>query len=228
MPGWAIWGVIALLVICLNKIIPWIREKTRPKDQRLLRDITEWKQQHLTRRTVSKKRVWAYRSGTGNIFLLGDRDNKIKTLSDRAVKLCKVFQERQRTRKSLQKELRKDPMISRIEESFLSVMEQYLTEMNMFQYDRIEDREYSRPALSHIELLLENAAELMQHYGDYMLSLTQAAAADTETERETIETAVQSMALAVAQTRDDIPLPEKTSLPEEAEGLMMQQGESEN
>ena len=61
-----------------------------------------------------------------------------------------------------------------------------------------------------------------------MLSLTQAAAADTETERETIETAVQSMALAVAQMRDDIPLPEETPLPEEAEGLMMQQGESEN
>ena len=207
------WKIILILLVLWGFIkatlIPWIKEKTMPKQDRVLRDVSEWKNKHLIRRTVSKKRVWAYQSDTGNVFMLGDRENKIKTLAERSAKLCKVCLERQQTRRNLPKELRKDPMLDRIEESFYSAMEQYLNEMNMFQYDRIEEKEYSSPTLSHIETLLENAAELMQHYGDYMLSLTQAAASDTAAERETIENAVQSMAIAVAEARDDIPLPEE-------------------
>ena len=47
----------------------------------------------------------------------------------------------------------------------------------------------------------------MQHYGDYMLSLTQSAASDPDTEREMIEAAVAGMETAVAEVRDDIAAP---------------------
>lgn len=206
--GWLFWVLVALLIIFINKFVPWVRRTAMGKDNRVLLDISEWQEKHLVRRTQSKKRVWCYQSDTGNVFRLGDRESEIKKLTDRAEKTVKIFEERRRSRAQLDKELRKDPLLDQIEESFFSAMTQYLTEVNMFQYDRVGDKAYTDSVLAHIAALLQNAEGLIRHYGDYMLALTQAAAADTETERDMIANAVQSMTQAVAEARDDIPLPE--------------------
>lgn len=204
---WIFWVLIVLVVVFINNFIPWVRRKTMGKDNRTLLEISEWQEKHLVRRTQQKKRIWCYQSDTGNVFRLGDREAKIKAVTDKAEKLVKIFEERRQSRRSLAKDLRTDPLLDQIEDSFAAAMTQYLTELNMFQYDRIADRDYTDGVLSHIELLLENAEGLTRHYGDYLLALTQSAATDIDSEREMIANAVQGMTHAVAEAREDIPLP---------------------
>ena len=190
---WIFWVLIVLVVVFINNFIPWVRRKTMGKDNRTLLEISEWQEKHLVRRTQQKKRIWCYQSDTGNVFRLGDREAKIKAVTDKAEKLVKIFEERRQSRRSLAKDLRTDPLLDQIEDSFAAAMTQYLTELNMFQYDRIADRDYTDGVLSHI--------------GDYLLALTQSAATDIDSEREMIANAVQGMTHAVAEAREDISLP---------------------
>ena len=215
--GWVFWVFVVLLIVFFNKFIPWVKRGTMGKDNRALLDIAEWQEKHLVRRTQSKKRIWCYQSDTGNVFRLGDRESEVKKITDWAERLVKIFEERRQSRRQLSKELRRDPLLDQIEESFLSAMVQYLSEVNMFQYDRISDKTYTETTFSHIKTLLEHAEVLTRHYGDYMLALMQSAAADTEAEREVIANAVQSMTLAVAQAREDIPIPAELTEPLPAE-----------
>lgn len=211
--GWYFWVLVVLLITFFNKFIPWVKRGTMGKESRALLDIAEWQEKHLVRKTQSKKRIWCYQSDTGNVFKLGDRESEFKKITDWAERLVKVFEERRQSRRQLDKELRRDPLLDQIEESFLSAMVQYLSEVNMFQYDRIADKAYTDTTFSHIQTLLAHAEGLTRHYGDYMLALMQSAAADTESEREVIANAVQSMTLAVAQAREDIPIPAELTEP---------------
>ena len=205
--GWLWWVVIAVAITVVKNLIDLIKKGMTPKTARMLEEIAGWKKAHIVRRTRQKQKVTCYLSDNGNVFPLGVYESQVREIAERAESTVKIFEERTTLRKQLPADLRKDPMFDRIEGSFLSAMEQYLTELKMFQFDRIDDISYSSERLVHIEILLENAASLMQHYGDYMLSLTQSAASDLDTEREMIEAAVAGMETAVAEVRDDIAAP---------------------
>ena len=205
--GWLWWVVIAVAITVVKNLIDLIKKGMTPKTARMLEEIAGWKKAHIVRRTRQKQKVTCYLSDNGNVFPLGVYESQVREIAEHAESTVKIFEERTALRKQLPADLRKDPMFDRIEGSFLSAMEQYLTELKMFQFDRIDDISYSSERLVHIEMLLENAASLMQHYGDYMLSLTQSAASDLDTEREMIEAAVAGMETAVAEVRDDIAAP---------------------
>lgn len=205
--GWLWWVVIAVAITVVKNLIDLIKKGMTPKTARMLEEIAEWKKKHIVRKSRQKQKMTCYLSDNGNVFPLGVYESQVKAIAEHAESTVKIFAERTALRKQLPADLRKDPMFDRIEGSFLSAMEQYLTELKMFQFDRIDDISYSSERLVHIEILLENAAALMQHYGDYMLSLTQAAASDIDSEREMIEAAVAGMETAVAEVRDDIAAP---------------------
>ena len=227
--GWIFWVIVAAVITALKVVVPMVKSKLTPKELKVYSEILEWKQTHL----YSRKRKLCYVSDTGNAFVLGKYEARIKNICTDAEQLVKSCQERLLARRSLSKALRKDPMLDRIQTSFFSAMEQYHQEMMMFQFDRLDDAEYTESRLTHLETLLSNANTLMQHFGDYMLSLSQAAAADSEAERELIEAAVQGMEQAVAAVRDDIEmpatpaavLPESASAAAEEAPQMMQSGE---
>lgn len=227
---WIIWVIIALVIAAVKSIVPMVKNKLTPKEIKVYSELLEWRKNHLK----SRKRKLCYVSDTENAFPLGQYETRIKNLCMNAEQLVKIYQERLQSRRGLPAALRKDPMLDRIESSFFSAIEQYYQEMRMFQFDRLSDAEYTESRLSHLETLLDNASTLMQHFGDYMLSLTQAAASDSDVERELIEAAVQGMEHAVAEVRDDIdlpapsaPLPEPVPEPaaDEPQQMTMQSGE---
>ncbi|GEM_PF-2792492 len=206
--SWIYWVLIAVGITAAKRFIDLMKKGLTPKSVKLIEEISGWKKAHIVKRTRQKQKVTCYLSDNGNVFPLGVYESQVKDIVEQAEKVVKIFEERIALRKQLPAELRKDPMLDRIEGSFITAMEQYLSELKMFQFDRIDDIAYSSERLVHIELLLENASSLMQHYGDYMLSLSQSAASDIDTEREMIEAAVSGMEQAVAVVRDDIPLPD--------------------
>ena len=204
--NWIFWVLIAVGITVVKRVTVWAKKGLTPKSVKLLEEISGWKKAHIVKRTRQKQKVTCYLSDNGNVFPLGVYESQVKDIAEQAEQVAKIYEERVALRKQLPADLRKDSMLDRIEGSFLTAMEQYLSELKMFQFDRIDDIAYSSERLVHIELLLENASSLMQHYGDYMLSLSQAAASDIDTEREMIEAAVSGMEQAVAEARDDIPL----------------------
>ena len=217
--NWIFWVLIAVGITVVKRVTVWAKKGLTPKSVKLLEEISGWKKAHIVKRTRQKQKVTCYLSDNGNVFPLGVYESQVKDIAEQAEQVAKIYEERVALRKQLPADLRKDSMLDRIEGSFLTAMEQYLSELKMFQFDRIDDIAYSSERLVHIELLLENASSLMQHYGDYMLSLSQAAASDIDTEREMIEAAVSGMGQAVAEARDDIPLPD------DAKNQTMQSGQ---
>ena len=217
--NWIFWVLIAVGITVVKRVTVWAKKGLTPKSVKLLEEIGGWKKAHIVKRTRQKQKVTCYLSDNGNVFPLGVYESQVKDIAEQAEQVAKIYEERVALRKQLPADLRKDSMLDRIEGSFLTAMEQYLSELKMFQFDRIDDIAYSSERLVHIELLLENASSLMQHYGDYMLSLSQAAASDIDTEREMIEAAVSGMEQAVAEARDDIPLPD------DAKNQTMQSGQ---
>ncbi len=214
----AILAAAALLfVFAKKKLIPWCKKHLLPKRMRLLREVTDWNSEHLCYQQKDGIPMRCYRSDSGNVFALGSRADEIYALAARAAMLVQMFRERRISRRAMPRLLRKDPLLSQIEDGFLSALDQYLSEMRMFQYDRISEPGYGSDILLRARFLLENAEGLVQHYGDYMLALTRSAAMDTKSDKERIEAAVRGMQTAVAQTRDDLAFPMPAEQPQAAE-----------
>ena len=128
--SWIYWVLIAVGITAAKRFIDLMKKGLTPKSVKLIEEISGWKKAHIVKRTRQKQKVTCYLSDNGNVFPLGVYESQVKDIVEQAEKVVKIFEERIALRKQLPAELRKDPMLDRIEGSFITAMEQYLSELN--------------------------------------------------------------------------------------------------
>ena len=203
--------ILIFVAVCvIPGIVKWIRLKCLPKDEQTVVQIPEWQDKHFVKLSGrGNKGKLAYRASDSAQFDLGVYSSQIAAMKKQAEKLVAAFQERKRSRKSMDKSIRKDDMADQIQHVFLASMCQYFTELKLFQFDRINDDAYCRQQIMRLQELIGQSEELLRHYGDYLAALAKSGSVDTAAEREWIAAAVQGMQSAVSDVQNGFPQTEE-------------------
>jgi len=198
--------LIFILICVVPGIVKWIRLKMLPKEEQTVVCIPQWQEKHFVKDSQKGKRSkLVYKASDEVKFDLGAYASSIGAMTKQAEKLVTAFQERKRSRKTLDKQFRSDPMLDKIQHTFLITMGQYISELQLFQFDRMSDDAYCRKQITRLQELLGSSEELLRHYGDYLTSLAKSATTDTTAEREWIATNVQSMEATVNAVQNGVP-----------------------
>lgn len=107
------------------------------------------------------------------------------------------FEQRQKQRHKLGKQLRDDPLFDRIEDLYYTLATQMLQTLAVCSFECLKDTTYQPRRV--LQDLMERNQALLRYYSDYLFALTQATFRDTQQDREMIAQTVQAMADVVRQ-----------------------------
>jgi hypothetical protein len=203
--------ILIFIAVCvIPGIYHWIRLKMLPKEEQIVVCIPKWQEQHFVKLSGrGNGGKLAYKASDSVQFSLGVYSSQISAMTKQAEKLVAAFQERKRTRKGMDKSIRKDSLADQIQHVFLTTMGQYFSELQLFQYDRMNDDAYCREQIMRLQELLGQSEELLRHYGDYLSALAKSGSVDTAAEREWIAAAIEGMQSAVNGVQNTAPQPEE-------------------